>query len=119
MEEERGVLEDVCRILEEKVINDLVYYELYEQSSDYLFLVGSNMEKREINKLIEFLIENIKVFTLTLYKMLRIDLSFIRHKVNVKPEARLVKRKGKSSPLEHVYMVIEKVEKLQEASAII
>lgn len=45
VEEEREVLEDVGRVLREKVVEELVCYELDEPSFDLFFLVGSNMKE--------------------------------------------------------------------------
>ena len=76
------------------------------------------MKKRERIELIEFLKENIEVFAWMSYKMPRIDLSFIRHKLNIMPKARLVKQQWKRFALEHVDAVIEEVKKLKEVSTI-
>ena len=46
VEEERKVLENVDRIPKEKVVEDLVRYELNEPSSDCFFLIDSNMKER-------------------------------------------------------------------------
>ena len=45
VEEEREVLKDVSRILEEKVVKELVHYELDEKSSDHFFLIVSNLRE--------------------------------------------------------------------------
>ena len=50
--------------------------------------------------------------------MTRINPNFIKHKLNVLPEARPVEQRGKRSATEHVDDVIKDVEKLKEASAI-
>ena len=47
-----------------------------------------------------------------------IDPSFIRHELNVLPDVRPVKQKGRRSAPEHVDVVIEEIEKLKEANAI-
>ena len=49
--------------------------------------------------------------------MPRIDPDFIKHKLNVIPEAHLIKHLGRSAP-EHVHTMIEEIEKLKEASTI-
>ena len=51
-------------------------------------------------------------------EMPRIDNDFIKHELNVLLDARLVKQRRRISALEHVNAVIEKVDKLKEASAI-
>ena len=46
MEEEREVLEDVGRTTKDKIVEDLIRYELDMPSLDRYFLVGSNMKSR-------------------------------------------------------------------------
>ncbi|GFZ08576.1 hypothetical protein Acr_20g0003840 [Actinidia rufa] len=93
VEEDIEVLEDVGRDPEAKVIEELVRYELDEPT-------------------------NIEAFAWTHYKMPRIDPNFIEHELNVQPDFRPVKQRGRRSALEHVDAVIEEVEKLKEADAI-
>ena len=50
--------------------------------------------------------------------MLEIDPHFIKHELNIQPDVRLIKQRGRRSVPEHVNAVIEEVEKLKEASAI-
>ncbi|GFY88849.1 hypothetical protein Acr_06g0007890 [Actinidia rufa] len=83
VEEESEVLEDVGRTSEDKVVEDLILYELDEWNSDRYFLVGSNMKEQQRTELIKFLKANIEVFAWTPYEMLGIDLNFIRHEFNV------------------------------------
>ena len=52
IEEEHEVLEDVGRDPEDKVVEDLIRYELDEPSSDRFFLTGANLEERERIELI-------------------------------------------------------------------
>ena len=47
-----------------------------------------------------------------------IDLDFIKHELKVLPGAQPMKQQGRRSATEHVDFMIEKVEKLKEASAI-
>ena len=77
VEKEREVLEDVDIIPKEKVIEDLVRYELNKPSSNCFFFVGSNKKERERTEIIEFLKANVKVFVWTLYEMPGIDSNFI------------------------------------------
>ena len=74
------------------VVEDLIRYELDEPSSDCYFLVDSKHEKVGEIELIEFLKANIEVFAWTPYEMPVIDQNFIRHELNVTPEARPVKQ---------------------------
>ena len=76
------------------------------------------MKEWERTKFIRFLKENVLLFAWAPFKMLRIDQSFIRHKLNIMLEAWLVKHKGKRSIVEHVDTVIEEVDKLNKADAI-
>ena len=48
-----------------------------------------------------------------------IDPNFIKHELNVFFDARLVKQRGRRSTTEHANAMIEEVEKLKEANAII
>ena len=50
--------------------------------------------------------------------MPRIDLTFIKHELNVLPETRVVKHRERRSATRHVDAMIKEVEKLKEASAI-
>ena len=47
-----------------------------------------------------------------------IDSSFIRHELNVMPEAHPIKQGRRRSALEHMDAVIEEVKKLQKSSEI-
>ena len=91
MEEERELLEDIGRIPKDKVVEDLVRYKLDEPRSNYFFFTGANLEERKRTELIQFFKANIEVFVWTPYEMPGIDPNFIQHKLNVLPDARLVK----------------------------
>ena len=80
--------------------------------------MGVNLEERERIELIQLLKANIEVFTWTPYEMPGIDLNFIKHELNILPDARPVKQIGRRSVIEHVDAVIGEVEKLKKASAI-
>ncbi|GFY96883.1 hypothetical protein Acr_11g0011890 [Actinidia rufa] len=67
----------------------------------------------------QFLKANIEVFAWTPYEMPKIDPNFIKHKLNVLPDAWPVKQWGRRSALEHMDAVIKEVKKLKEANAII
>ncbi|GFZ15616.1 hypothetical protein Acr_25g0000250 [Actinidia rufa] len=119
IEEDIEVLEDVGRDPEAKVIEELVRYELDEPVSGQFFLVGSGLNECERTELIQLLKANIEAFAWTPYEMLGIDPNFIKHELNVQPDFRPVKQRGRRSAPEHVDAVIEEVEKLKEADAII
>ena len=95
VEEEREVLEVVGRNPKEKVVEDLIRYELDEPRSDLYILVSLNVKERKRTELIKFLKENIEVFAWTPYEMPRINPNFIRHMLNIMPEARPVKQRGR------------------------
>ena len=118
IEEEHEVLENVERDPKAKVVEDLIRYELDEPSLDCFFLTSANLEEQERTELIQLLTANIEVFAWTPYEMLGIDSNFIKHEFNVLIEAYLMKQRGRRSATEHVDAMIEKVEKLKEASAI-
>ena len=50
--------------------------------------------------------------------MPEIDPNFIKHELNIFPEAHPLKQQGRRSTAEHVDVVIEEVKKLKETSAI-
>ncbi|GFY90899.1 hypothetical protein Acr_07g0010950 [Actinidia rufa] len=83
--------------MKDKVVDDLIRYELDEPSSSYFFLVGLNMKERERIELIEFQKANIEAFTWTPYEMPGIDPNFIRKEINVILEARSMKQRVASS----------------------
>ena len=66
-------------------------YDLDEPITACFFLTSSNLMERERTKLIEFLTTNIEVFAWTPYEMPGIDLDFIKHELNVIPEAKPIK----------------------------
>ncbi|GFS33929.1 hypothetical protein Acr_00g0031320 [Actinidia rufa] len=59
VEEELEILEGIGRNPKAKVAEDLVRYDLDEPSSDYFFLICSNLKERNRTELIEFLTTNI------------------------------------------------------------
>ena len=88
------------------------------QARTISFLAAQNMKERERIELIDFLKAKIKVFAWPPYKMPRIDPNFIRHELNVMPEAWPVNHQGRRLTAKHVGAVIEEVDKLKEESAI-
>ena len=87
-------------------MEDLIRYELDEPSSDHFFLTSANLEELERTEFIQFFKANIAVFAWTPYKMLEIDPNFIKHELNVMPDALLLKQRGRRSTIEHVDAVI-------------
>ena len=76
-------------------------------------------EERKRTELIKFLKANLVVFTWTSYEIPGIDPNFIGHELNFILEARPMKQRGRRFMANHVDVIIEEVEKLKEASAII
>ena len=62
VEEELKLLEDVIKNSKDKVVENLICYELDEPSLDRFLLTCPNLKKWERIELIEFLTTNIKVF---------------------------------------------------------
>ena len=96
VEKEREVLEDVGRTSKAKVVEDFVRYDPDKPSSERFFVSSSYLREWEKSEFIEFLTVNIEVFAWTPYEMLVIDPSFIKHELNVIPEARPVKQRERS-----------------------
>ncbi|GFZ05322.1 hypothetical protein Acr_17g0008940 [Actinidia rufa] len=79
--------------------------QLVEEEQEVLEDVGRNLEAKVVEDF---------VFAWTPYEMHKINLNFIRHELNVLPDARLVKQKGRRSATEHVDVVIKEAEKIKE-----
>ena len=69
-------------------------------------------------KMLLFLIQNVDVFTWSLYEVPGVDLEFIVHKLNVDPSFPHKKQKPRRSAKEHVEAVRMEVRRLKEAGAI-
>ena len=63
------------------------------------FQIGSQLSQREREELIEFLKQNIDVFTWSTYEALGVDPEFICHHLNVNSLVAPKKQPPKSSPL--------------------
>ena len=92
---------------------------ILRQRSSKNWCAMSWMNECERTEIIQLLKANIEAFAWTPYKMPGIDPTFIRHELNVQPDFRSVKQRGRRSAPEHIDAVIEEVEKLREANAII
>ena len=64
------------------------------------------------------LIQNVDVFTWSLYEVPGVDLEFIVHRLNVDPSFPPKKQKSRRSEREHIEAVRSEVQKLKEAGAI-
>ncbi|GFS36134.1 hypothetical protein Acr_00g0044290 [Actinidia rufa] len=100
-----------------KVKKDLMRYELDEPSSDYFFLTSANLEERERTELNQLLKANIEVFAWTPYEMPRMNPDFIKHELNVIPNAQPVNHRGRRSAAEHVDVVIEDINQLVDSTS--
>ena len=83
--------------MSDKLVEDLIHYELDKPRSDHFFLVGSNMKERKRTEFVKFLKANIEVLAWTSFEMPGIDPSFIRRELNVMPEARSMKQQERRS----------------------
>ena len=69
---------------EEAECEDLVKVTIRDDPEKF-FQIGSQLPQREKEELIEFLKQNIGVFTWNTYETLRVDPEFICHHLNVNP----------------------------------
>ena len=82
------------------------------------FQVGSKLPPQEKEELIRFLKENVDVFAWDAYKALGVDLSFIRHHLNVNPSITPKKQPHRRPSKEHANAVRDEMVKLKKAWAI-
>ncbi|XP_058197621.1 uncharacterized protein LOC131313360 [Rhododendron vialii] len=73
----------------DKVVKDLLQVPANEDSSQF-FLVGSELSATERDQLVQFLKDNIEVFTWTTYEKPGVSPEVIRHSLNVDPNRRPV-----------------------------
>ena len=82
------------------------------------FLVGSSLSSEEKEKLVEFLRNNIDVFTWQPYDMPGILAEVMCHKLHISHEYKPVKQKPRRVALEKAKAVEEEVQRLLKAGAI-
>ena len=82
------------------------------------FQVGSKLPPQEKEELIRFLKENVDMFAWDAYKALGVDLSFIRHHLNVNPSITPKKQPHWRPSKEHANAVRDEMVKLKKAWAI-
>ena len=82
------------------------------------FLIGASVKDEERVDMLLFLVQNIDVFSWSLYEMPGVDPEFIVHKLNMDPLYPPKKQKPKRSVKEHLDTIREKVKRLREAGAI-
>ena len=83
-----------------------------------LFRSRSQLPQQEREELIEFLKQNINVFTWNTYEALGVDPEFICHHLHVNPLVAPKKQLPRRPSKEHAEAVREEVAKLKQAGAI-
>ena len=85
---------------------------------EIFFQIGSQMPHQESEELIEFLKQNIDVFTQNAYEAPRVDPEFICHYLNVNPLIAPKKQPPRHPSREHAEAVREEVTRLKQAGVI-
>ena len=110
-------MESIDRPADEAKCKDLVKITIGDDSEKF-FQVGSQLPQQEREELIEFLKQNIDVFTWNTYETPGVDPEFIRHHLNVNPLIAPKKQLPRRSSKAHAEAVREEVAKLKQAGAI-
>ena len=97
---------------EEVECEDLVKVTIGDDPKKF-FQIGSQLPQQEREELIEFLKQNIDVFTWNTYETPGVDPEFIRHHLNVNPLIAPKKQLPRRPSREHVEAVREEVAKLK------
>ena len=82
------------------------------------FQIWAKLPLHEREQLVEFLRENVDVFSWSMYEALGIDPSFICHHVNVNPSITPKRQPPRCPSKEHAEVVKNEVAKLKQAGAI-
>ena len=85
---------------------------------DRSFLIGASVKDKKRVEMPLFLMQNVDVFAWSPYKMPRVDLEFIVHKLNVDPLYPPKKQKPRRSAKEYVEAIRQEVKRLKETGAI-
>ena len=85
---------------------------------DRSFLIGASVKDKKRVEMLLFLMQNVDVFAWSPYKVPRVDLEFIVHKLNVDPLYPLKKQKPRRSAKEYVEAIRQEVKRLKETGAI-
>ena len=85
---------------------------------DKSFLTKASVKDEEKVEMLLFLVQNVDVFTWSLYEVPGVDPKFIVHKLNMDPFYPPKKQKPRRSAKEHVDTVRQVVKRLKEAGAI-
>ena len=110
-------MESIDRPADEAKCKDLVKITIGDDLEKF-FQVGSQLPQQEREELIEFLKQNIDVFTWNTYETPGVDPEFIRHHLNVNPLIAPKKQLPRRSSKAHAEAVREEVAKLKQAGAI-
>ena len=85
---------------------------------DRSFLIGASVKDKKWVEMPLFLMQNVDVFAWSPYKVPRVDLKFIVHKLNVDPLYPPKKQKPRRSAKEYVEAIRQEVKRLKETGAI-
>ena len=85
---------------------------------DRSFLIGASVKDKKRVEMPLFLMQNVDVFAWSPYKVPRVDLEFIVHKLNVDPLYPPKKQKPRRSAKEYVEAIRQEVKRLKETGAI-
>ena len=85
---------------------------------DKSFLIGASVKDKKRVEMPLFLMQNVDVFAWSSYKVPRVDLEFIVHKLNVDPLYPTKKQKPRRSAKEYVEAIRQEVKRLKETGAI-
>ena len=85
---------------------------------DRSFLIGASVKDKKRVEMLLFLMQNVDVFAWSPYKVPRVDLEFIVHKLNVDPLYPTKKQKPRRSAKEYVEAIRQEVKRLKETGAI-
>ena len=105
----RSAAEAKCEDLERVIVGN---------DPEKFFQVGAKLPLQEKEQLVEFLKENVDVFTWSAYEAPGIDPSFISHQLNVNPSITPKRQPPRHPSKEHVEAIRSEVAKLKQAGAI-
>ena len=102
----------IDRTAEEVECEDLVKVTIRDDLEKF-FQIGSQLPQQEREELVEFLKQNIDVFTLNAYEAPGVDPEFICHHLNVNPSIVPKKQPSRRPSKEHTEVVREEVVRLK------
>ena len=98
-------------------VEELVQVRILLYSSRY-FQIDKSLSMGDQLEILLSLVQNLDVFTWSLYEVLGVDSAFIMHWLNVDPLTPPTKQRPRRATKPHVEAVKEEVEKLKRAGAI-